>query len=601
MTAGTEQARRWRPLDPQSAPPAVAGVVGALMVLLGVVLITVASGAGIHLLVGLVAAGLVLAGVARYLQAGGSSIARVDVVLAVLLVGLGAFVVLWRGLTLPGLVTVVSVALAASGIAGIVGAIRGTRAARAGAAFAGVAALLFAALAQAWPVLTVLAVGVIFGAFLVYAGLVLGIPAALAMVRRRQGSDDSGASPQRRPAGRLRRGGALVVGIAALLVAVLLAGGTYWLRAGGPEVVPDGFYTPPIAVPDAPGQLLRIEPLSSGVPPGADGWRILYTTTHADGSPAVASGTVIAPAERTAEALPVVSVAHGTTGIVPRCAPSLAPAPFGGGAGAALEDMVAQGWAGVLTDYVGLGTAGPHPYLVGEEAGRDVLDALRAAHQIEGLALSDTTAVWGHSQGGHGALWTAIVAPEYAPEFTIVGVAAMAPATDLYRLAAGIKDEVAGKVVSAYIAASWAQYYPELGVDDVLTPGTESVVERIGALCFEGRDALAAGVAASQLFDPVFVDEALDGALGTALRDNSPTDLIDVPVLVAQGDADTLVLPSMQRTWVSAQCAAGQSLDYREYTGLDHLSLVAADSALTDELVEWTSARLDGADPTPTC
>ena len=51
------------------------------------------------------------------------------------------------------------------------------------------------------------------------------------------------------------------------------------------------------------------------------------------------------------------------------------------------------GWVGVTSDYVGLGTAGPHPYLVGPSEARNVLDSLRAAHAIPELDLSDTTLV----------------------------------------------------------------------------------------------------------------------------------------------------------------------------------------------------------------
>src|SRR5690606_35951684 len=45
--------------------------------------------------------------------------------------------------------------------------------------------------------------------------------------------------------------------------------------------------------------------------------------------------------EDAANGFPVVSVAHGTTGVVPRCAPSLAPDPFADGASAALARLVA--------------------------------------------------------------------------------------------------------------------------------------------------------------------------------------------------------------------------------------------------------------------
>lgn len=69
----------------------------------------------------------------------------------------------------------------------------------------------------------------------------------------------------------------------------------------------------------------------------------------------------------------------------------------------------------VATDYVGLGTAGPHPYLIGQGEARSLLDSVRAARQMPGLSLEPETVIWGHSQGGHAALWAGTLAPTYAP------------------------------------------------------------------------------------------------------------------------------------------------------------------------------------------
>ena len=42
---------------------------------------------------------------------------------------------------------------------------------------------------------------------------------------------------------------------------------------------------------------------------------------------------------------------------------------------------------------------------------------------------SNRFAVWGHSEGGHAALFTGELAARYAPDLKLVGVAAAAPAT----------------------------------------------------------------------------------------------------------------------------------------------------------------------------
>ena len=99
-----------------------------------------------------------------------------------------------------------------------------------------------------------------------------------------------------------------------------------------------------------------------------------------------------------------------------------------------LPDMLAQGYVVVATDYPGLGTPGIHPYLIGISEARAVLDSVRAARALPNTGASNRFAVWGHSQGGHAALYTGELAASYAPELKLVGIAAAAPATYLVEL-----------------------------------------------------------------------------------------------------------------------------------------------------------------------
>jgi tRNA-dihydrouridine synthase len=88
---------------------------------------------------------------------------------------------------------------------------------------------------------------------------------------------------------------------------------------------------------------------------------------------------VVAPADRGSEPAEVIAWAHGTTGVDETCAPTVLEDPFESGAFFALDRVLEEGWTLVASDYVGLGTSGPHPYLIGEGEGRSVLDAVRAA------------------------------------------------------------------------------------------------------------------------------------------------------------------------------------------------------------------------------
>jgi alpha-beta hydrolase superfamily lysophospholipase len=85
------------------------------------------------------------------------------------------------------------------------------------------------------------------------------------------------------------------------------------------------------------------------------------------------------------------------------------------------------------------------------------------------------------------------------------------------------------------------------------------------------------------------------------LAQNIPLGAIDAPLLLAQGESDSLVLPEVQANFVAARCAAGHELDYRTYAGLDHVPLVQPTSPLIPELMQWTADRFAGGTPTSNC
>src|SRR3546814_10703141 len=99
----------------------------------------------------------------------------------------------------------------------------------------------------------------------------------------------------------------------------------------------------------------------------------------------------------------------------------------------------------------------PHPYLVGGDTARSVLDAVRAARAIPGAAAGGQFAVWGESQGGHAALWTAIAAKSYAPELRLVGTAAAAPPTDLADNMRKASEPNVRALLMGFTMYSWSQ------------------------------------------------------------------------------------------------------------------------------------------------
>src|SRR6185312_10104367 len=135
------------------------------------------------------------------------------------------------------------------------------------------------------------------------------------------------------------------------------------------------FYrAPPSTAEGSPGTLIRQETID-GAPLGASTYRVLYRSTGMDDKPILVSGVVIVPpGDPPPGGRPIVAWAHPTSGIVPRCAPSLAIFLFQQIQG--LRSFVRDGYVVAATDYPGLGTAGPHPYLVGISEARAVIDSV---------------------------------------------------------------------------------------------------------------------------------------------------------------------------------------------------------------------------------
>jgi dipeptidyl aminopeptidase/acylaminoacyl peptidase len=396
----------------------------------------------------------------------------------------------------------------------------------------------------------------------------------------------------------LRRVGDVLVAVLALVVAVVLAGISSRINQAEPVV--DAFYDTPDEVPGDAGALLRSEPFTREIPDGARAWRILYTTTVADGVPAVASGIVVIPDPGPSEPPPMIAWAHGTTGAARRCAPSLLPNPWTAGALFSLDRVIEEGWALVATDYVGLGTEGQHAYLVGEPAGRSVLDGVRAARQLDGVEVSDRTVVWGHSQGGGAALWTGVLAPSYAPDASVIGVAALAPASDLVGLMDTLPDVTGGSIFAAYAARGYSSFYDDVAVGDYVRPTARTTFESIADRCLNAA-AIVSALSAVTVGMEMFKGDVTSGPLARRLDENVPRAAIEAPLLLGQGEDDSLVRADVQAAYVADRCAEGYPVDYRTYAGRGHVPLVEADSPLIPELIEWTHDRLDGAEPSSTC
>ncbi|MGN6868568.1 MAG: alpha/beta fold hydrolase [Solirubrobacteraceae bacterium] len=553
-------------------------LLGVVCAVVGVVL-TLKPFASLEALELLVAGAFLATGVGELVTARRARMPGLAAALGLGWIAAGVVVVAWAGSTIHALAIVVGISMVLGGLTRIARAARGDVEDRVIAALTGTASLIFGVLALSWPDITVLILGLLVGP----STVIFGLGQLLAAGRERAGGHPS-ARRRRRPRWLRASGATAAVALALALVAVSAV-------IHRSVSSPDAFYEAPSTIPPRPGELLRSERYTGGIPKHWHAWRILYTTTRDDSVPAVASGLVIASDDLPPGPRPVIAWAHGTTGVASQCAPSLLPSRWNADIIPGVNKVLARGWVIVATDYVGLGTSGPHPYLIGQGEARSVLDSVRAARQMSQLSLQHITVIWGHSQGGHAALWAGSLAPTYAPDVNVVGVAALAPASDLHALVEKVRNTLEGRILGAYILSAYSDIYPDVSFDHYVRPAARVVIRETADRCLDIPEAVPSVVTAVLSRQPIYAVTPLGGALGRRLTENTPTGSIKVPLLIAQGLNAHLVLPAMQRSYVNRLCHSGQGVEYRVYRGRDHLSLLWPRSRLVSYLLSWTQAR----------
>lgn len=565
------------------------GLVGAILILVGGWL-TVRPLASLAVLLFLVVVGLAVAALGEVVGRPESG-SRWPVVRAAVFVVGAIAVVVSSGLGVRAVILAVGLSLLLGGVLDLFEGRASRGVERWNSLLGGLASAAFGVLALLWPDVSVILIGVVFGIRLILLG---GRLLARAVTQARGLEPDAPGTNSGRRARLRLAGNALAVLLALVLVLV-----SFTIRRGAPT--PDGFYAAPASVPSEPGRLIRAEPYTREIPKGASAWRILYTTTRDEGEPAVASGLVVLPTELAGDGIPVIAWAHGTTGAAPGCAPTVID-PFHAGAFFNLDQVLDNGWAYVATDYVGLGTKSPHPYLIGQGEGRSMLDSIRAARQLPDITLGEDTVVWGHSQGGHAALWTGMLGPTYAPDVVIGGVAALAPASNLPALIDTLGNVSVGDLFAAYVIDSYAAVYDDVTYREYVRPGAQPIVSQMADRCLADiRSSLVSVGTIFALDKTMWNGDPNRAALAQRLQENVPSGPIEAPLLLGQGADDSLVVQAAQDAYVSGLCAAGQPVDYRVYEGRDHIPLVEPDSPAIPELIQWTKDRFASQPPTDTC
>ncbi|MFE6506884.1 alpha/beta fold hydrolase [Nocardioides sp. NPDC057767] len=380
----------------------------------------------------------------------------------------------------------------------------------------------------------------------------------------------------------------------------------------GADATGTAFYTPPSILPAGRGTLVRTEPSQFWVTPlkivpvDATVTRLMYTSTDRNDTPIAVTGQLVVPnkAWSGGGARPLIAYAVGTQGLGDQCAPSRLS--DGGGLeyeNVFLAGLLAKGYAVVVTDYQGLGTPGLHTYMSREVQGRAVLDSVRAAGNVSGSGVTDSTpvAVMGYSQGGGAAAAAAEIAAGYAPELNLVGVAAGGIPGDLFTVA----DKLDGTFAVGFLA------YATVGVGEA-TYGidTSSFLNDRGTALMQ---AVREECVIETLLKHPFVQSSTltkDGrSLPQTLRDPQYATMLDeqqigngrkpvIPAFVYHSQTDDVVAYAAGRDAAKRWCDQGATVSFRAGLAPGH---VGGAFGFYPYAMDFLDGRFRGEGPASSC
>ncbi len=379
--------------------------------------------------------------------------------------------------------------------------------------------------------------------------------------------------------------------------------------SGANQIQGGEFYRPAANLADnlAPGTLLKSEPIAAA-PPGITAYRFLYVSQTQSGENnivsaffAVRSGPAPGPNGR-----PLLAVAHGTTGNAPGCGVSEAPfTPASTGYGTwsqIIAGLVGSGYGVVATDYANLGLSATPNYLTMKGEANDVLNSMRAAYRLASDQLDTSkAAILGHSQGGHAALSAAYLAPDYAPELAIKGVAGLAPAIFppaplLIKFVQSAPDKDAADFLAfiSYAVESWSANYPDkIKVSDVFTPKGVAAAAVGKTKCMDATAKAFAGPKKD------FVQANIPTAILGIAQQNFPIyQKYAYPILIQQGLKDTTVVPGINLAFARTACLQGSNVTLQTFPKDVHSSVLYTGQP---ELLTWLNDRMAGRAPSSNC
>lgn len=331
---------------------------------------------------------------------------------------------------------------------------------------------------------------------------------------------------------------------------------------------PDAFYAAPPNIGDyRPGDVVRSRAVPAAGFPGATAWQLLYRSSNSAAAPIAAVTTVLVPGGGGSR--PLVSYQPFVNSLGLQCAPS--HTMFNGGMkeAAGLNLLLARGWAVAVPDHLGPTSA----YGAAQLGGRLVLDGIRAARRFAPAGLGRSpVGLAGYSGGGMATGFAAAMAPDYAPELPIAGVAMGGVPVNIGKLALELgrrPHPLFGLGFAATVGLE-REYPGVMALDGALNPAGIALRNRIANSCTDD----IIGAAADRDFTSYFAAGVADvsPAQIAIIHQNSLETypgIIRAPLYQWAGSADQ-VNPYLAQQSAGRYCAAGTRVLFELIPGADH-------------------------------
>ena len=263
-----------------------------------------------------------------------------------------------------------------------------------------------------------------------------------------------------------------------------------------------------------------------------------------------------------------------------------------------LNVALQRGWTIALPDHLGPNSA----YGAARLGGQITLDGIRAVQRVPELRSgASPVGIAGYSGGGMATAWAAALAPSYAPEVNLVGVAEGGVPMNLSKMANGLGQDPHPAFGLAFAAAMGLEReYPDLlplsnQLNDLgrsmraeLTNACTNDILRVGA----GRSASQVSTSTSLLSSPE-VRKVMDDN-SVELYPGVPT----APVFEWHTPDDVLIPIDSVVNTISRYCAAGATIQSQLFPSPDHLTTAVLGLPTA---FEYLQDRFDGVPAPRSC